>query len=914
MDEFGRNIADEGSVMVPKAATNAELRKRRSTRVVQAIPLVVTGVDALGRSFTERTSTLIINCHGCRYQSKHYVLKNMWVNLEIPNPEGGQAPKHFRGRVAWIQRPRTVRQLFQVALELEAPGNVWGIGFAPDDWFPLAEAAAAGASAGIGHQVPVPEHPPTPPATTEIHVPPDEPKPAEATGPGPGADNLRVFPSPASTTDASLQLSRHVTRLVADAKQQIQAATKEAAAHAVSAERRVAFEQWEQRFVAAQEMISREAAEALERIHKETEDHAKNAHTAGIEALKSELPKWLGPQIEQAAKQVAAQVAQEALRERDAHEKQIGQALENLRATVRESEEVAARLKTRSDEAESRISDRAAEAAQTLEATAQQREQAAAAQRESLDATARQIQRDAGDALEAAQAAWRSQLTGELESAETRWQSAVDDKFRAAQEQALQALLAKAHELTEQLRGEGQQQTSLVQQSTEQQTKKLENILAQAVAASTSLEHYAARMATVQHDAVTGFQSQLDDVLSVHRNELHRRSDSLFEEINARIRATFEAGNTQAISQFQAQIETILEPHVTRAEEAVHRLAGGRSLLDAAMTLQQDRIRASADDASAESIARFRENLGGVEQVLQESSEKIVSRNLEALESKATDLKHQTIEDLYKSAEWYEKKTQTHLQQASEKVQEQTAAHLREKAGEVSSLFASELSQTSQGFLEHSQTLLGDAVRESFDRARALFAEVSDTTSAAFTDEIQRNARAESDGFTAELQKMTAETRQQISASREELTRQVTAEQEVFLNRFRSGMTGAVEAGVAEAQEKVQAGFGPLLESWKAMTDAHQEELRAAYGKMSESAADQYRGRLENISNSWTLPAAANLDHQSRGAIENLAKTAEERLKQTCSQVFAGIGDSLRERLQQIATSFVEPEKPASEA
>ena len=58
----------------------------------------------------------------------------MWVTLEIPHPETGQSPRQVRGRVAWIQRPRTVRQLFQVALELELPGNVWGIGFPPEDW------------------------------------------------------------------------------------------------------------------------------------------------------------------------------------------------------------------------------------------------------------------------------------------------------------------------------------------------------------------------------------------------------------------------------------------------------------------------------------------------------------------------------------------------------------------------------------------------------------------------------------------------------------------------------------------------------------------------------------------------------------------------------------------------------------
>ncbi len=136
MNEPGGNFADEPMEMVSEGVNNpsAELRKRRSTRIVQAVPLVVTGVDALGRPFVERTSSLIINCHGCRYQSKHYVLKNMWVTMEIPHAETGQPPHTVRGRVAWIQRPRTVRQLFQVALELEVSGNVWGIGFPPEDW------------------------------------------------------------------------------------------------------------------------------------------------------------------------------------------------------------------------------------------------------------------------------------------------------------------------------------------------------------------------------------------------------------------------------------------------------------------------------------------------------------------------------------------------------------------------------------------------------------------------------------------------------------------------------------------------------------------------------------------------------------------------------------------------------------
>src|SRR5467141_300994 len=167
MNDPGGNFADETMEMVSENANNAsaELRKRRSTRIVQAVPLAVTGVDALGRPFVERTSSLIINCHGCRYQSKHYVLKNMWVTMEIPHPETGQPPRNVRGRVAWIQRPRTVRQLFQVALELEIPGNVWGVAFPPEDWIAFADVTQAGLRSDSAQEAPPP---PVPTSETEI--------------------------------------------------------------------------------------------------------------------------------------------------------------------------------------------------------------------------------------------------------------------------------------------------------------------------------------------------------------------------------------------------------------------------------------------------------------------------------------------------------------------------------------------------------------------------------------------------------------------------------------------------------------------------------------------------------------------------------------------------------------------------
>src|SRR5256884_808853 len=213
----------------------------------------------------------------------------------------------------------------------------------------------------------------------------------------------------------------------------------------------------------------------------------------------------------------------------------------------------------------------------------------------------------------------------------------------------------------------------------------------------------------------------------------------------------------------------MVQPHVTSAEEAVHRLAGGRSLLDAALKLQQDRIRDSADEAFAESLARFRENLGSVEQILQESSQSITWRNLTELEGKAGDLKHQMVEELLKSAEWYEKKAQTQIQNLTERTIEHSGNQLRERAGEISSVFASELDHASRNFVGHAQTQIEEMVRDSFERARTLFAEAADTTAAAFTDEIQRSGRQELEGFNEEVRRSADGARVQLDAVRVEL-------------------------------------------------------------------------------------------------------------------------------------------------
>jgi nucleotide-binding universal stress UspA family protein len=52
------------------------------------------------------------------------------------------------------------------------------------------------------------------------------------------------------------------------------------------------------------------------------------------------------------------------------------------------------------------------------------------------------------------------------------------------------------------------------------------------------------------------------------------------------------------------------------------------------------------------------------------------------------------------------------------------------------------------------------------------------------------------------------------------------------------------------------------------------------------------------------VASVTTLDHQSRDVIAKIAATAEERLREATSEVFTRFGDTLRERLQQIAAGF----------
>jgi gas vesicle protein len=107
---------------------------RRSTRIDRSVPLIIFGQSRSGEPFVERTVSTSVNLHGCRYPSRHDYGVGTWITLQVVGLNVEPKPPAVRARVRSIHPSQSTRELQQVGVELEVPGNFWGIAAPPQDW------------------------------------------------------------------------------------------------------------------------------------------------------------------------------------------------------------------------------------------------------------------------------------------------------------------------------------------------------------------------------------------------------------------------------------------------------------------------------------------------------------------------------------------------------------------------------------------------------------------------------------------------------------------------------------------------------------------------------------------------------------------------------------------------------------
>jgi hypothetical protein len=115
----------------------ANAPKRRSSRISKAIMLAVQSVDASRAPYREEVTTGSISCHGCTYKMRREPGPGDIVVLDTGLASTGHSGFPSRARVKSIQKVNSPNDpTYNVGVELEIAGNIWGISSPPADWFP----------------------------------------------------------------------------------------------------------------------------------------------------------------------------------------------------------------------------------------------------------------------------------------------------------------------------------------------------------------------------------------------------------------------------------------------------------------------------------------------------------------------------------------------------------------------------------------------------------------------------------------------------------------------------------------------------------------------------------------------------------------------------------------------------------
>ena len=976
-------------------------QKRRSTRIVQAVPITVTGVDALGQPFKERTTTVMVNCHGCKYQSKHYVPKNSTVSLEIPRPEASQPARSVQGRVVWVQRPRTVRELFQIGLEFEVPGNFWGIAFPPEDWasstaeeqqaailapsdpvyessggspyvhenvapvgtapdgkspatvsMPPASAPAAARPPAAAAPVPpaasvAPSAAPVAPASPAAHaaappaavVPPPPPAPsapantaAPVSASAASDAKIHVMPSPAQSQETQAAVARQMAKMVADAKESLDKSMRKGAQTAINEEMTVVRQQLDsQLHDAVEHAIKASMERASESAAKKVIQQATDRTAAMVEearkttdASAAQLDEKVRKAVEDAVKGAAEQAAQQAAQQTAAMDwKQSVESAVEKALSEREAATPSLQILSSPDAAQRHLDQWKKDLEDTAQnvrtqTVEQSRTEVADASRrwtEEFEAALTGASQKVNEKLnEASQAAL---VQAEQDAAEraTKLRASLDEAVAGAQGsmQSVAAGLEQERARAEELRVQLQEAAKAAIEQTRQSVNEIAAAQREAIARQTD-EVIAERTQHIQpilQNSVKGvldhFSNELDQKLAPKLEDV-QKAVSLLSNVEQQAAQIQDKINGQVANAEQqaAQLQDRIRGHVVDAEQQAAQLqdkirgqvAEAAGEVANLQTSIRDQAKQASEQAVQESLDRLRQETSKLPAEFQETSRAMLAKLEEELTQKTTEAQHETYDALLKASEWYQKKAQTTMQTSLERAVDQSTTTLRDRAAEISSLVASELDHYRRTYVDHSKAEIEDVAKEVVDRERSKLNETAEIATAGFTDQVSHVTNES-------LRRFESSSREALEKARSDME----FDREGSLGEFQRKLDEQMSLGVDQARTYLQSQLLPMMEEWANQREKQQKEWNDKVEKSSDDSIDIYKTRLENASNSWLLASATTLGQHSQAVLDTLAKSAERRIRETCSEVLAGMGDTIKARLMGISSALDEVTK-----
>jgi hypothetical protein len=837
-------------------SNQTRMERRRSDRLFESVPLIVRGIDLLGQPFEERTGTLAFNLHGCRYSSKHHLPRNTWITLELP-----QAPQrpNVRARVAWVQRPHSIRDFFQIAVELEGPANIWGIEALPAGWTTASQSSQRDEDAVVESKELIREKTETEPVSTNA-----------TTFPGTLMNDRNESLSVSELSAANSPLFREL-------RKELEAQAQEAIAHAAK--------QVQEEFLRAADESDRKRTTAIEEFFGKWKVQFERAQTGTREELSNHL----------------AERQDEFLRRFKAEfEKNFGNAHElmdelNRRVEMLRGETEAAREAT----------GRLAQARLQLEATE--------ASREANHAKAEGSRRDStsGDDVTAA---WRQTLTHEMSAARAQWnellQSSMDSNVQRLIEQMTQRSqdvlrdeeskirerVAEARQPLTQISSEARETLGLIKASLDQEVARARASLSEIESVASGTKEYSAQLEAASHDTLNELHRRLEKILESQTAELNRRADNLAAGMAQRIGPALDTLQQQYLNRTLAQAEVKLAPHLERVPELLRELAAREVQAEEGLRLHRERLRQASENNQRDVSAQLAATVADVRNDFEFARKEALARWNEELDASGVRAAHSAGESIGRSSEWFQQEARARLQVLVEQTITSAATGFEEKTGEATKTFGVHLAGESANHLAQIREQAEGIAGEAAGRTRGALDKAAEAAASSFGEVLRDISAQHAEQFADSSRNTVGDRTQELERSAQQVLQRFEASAGDSVQRLQALMESQLGTSTEQARAAFSREFASDLESYQAERDAHHDEWAQSMDQLSNDAVAKYQERLQTAGDSWIVSSVRRLSEHGQNVIESMLRSADLALRESCSKVFDGLAEMLRER------------------
>jgi hypothetical protein len=801
------------------------------------LPIVVRGIDLLGQPFEERTATFDFNLHGCRYASRYHLPKNAWVTLEVPS---GSEFENARARVAWIQRPPSVREFFQISVELETPQNIWRLEQAPQDWAALQAVS----------------------------------RPVE------GAEQPHFDAQLSEVSE-----SRSLHNLGASGEQVMDEMNGVSASSESNPEGCMAA-----RSAQGTPSPSQLSAE----LDQREADHENQA------VVRSEEPSAeLGGHKAWMAEEVFAKWKREfALAQEAAHERLTGRQTELLGEMRSEFEHNLSEAKRLIGEIEKNRDALHAENQAAIESANRLAQERAGmgATRDSHPSTASPKREQVA---EEAATRWRERLAAEMDAAGGQWNELLQSSLDSGVHRIAEQLSERASQLRQPLLetlNDAQETAARLKGALDEELSRAKSSLAEIERSAAQLSSLSAQIGSATAVALEDLHRRLELILNAQTEEMGERAEKLTGSTLAKAAADLDAVGRKKIGEAVDEIESKLAAHYQRLPDLLGQLSAREVQAEESLRLHRERLRQISEAGQHEFLSQF-DAAAAAARTEFETARQAASAEWTAETERSAALASQAATDAVEQvARGFEEQWRARLQALADRTAESSRQVFEQKADDTKSKLAADLDAHASGHIAQFRERLEEFANDLAGRSRTQIEQAAEATAASFGQVLRGVSDQEIDAFSAKAAGIV-ETRQHgLEASATQLLREFETSAESSLGRLHQQMAAQLETGVAEGRTALFGEINSSLAAFRSEREAREKEWIETLERLNAESAARYHDRIDTASDSWVLSSVRRLNEHGQNLVESLTRSADQALRESCAKLFDGLAEILRER------------------